>query len=283
MKQEYLNKIKIREYKDINKKCNMNIFTYIPEGNITDMKIIFIISGCLRDALNYLKSWIEYANENKYILIAPEFDKNSYSIADHEYGNVIDIKYDYSSEDIYTPYMEYDTNIKNEEEWIFNTIDNIYLEFIKDYKLTNKGYIIYGHSSGCQLTHRFMMLGNSKYCNMYLCANAGLWTFYDENKNYPYGIKNLKKYQDRLNKSLAKKVYIFAGEQDIKTHFLNNLPMDKEEGLTRYERATNYYNSAKQYAKKYDLNFNFKFVSMPNVNHDSNKVIPFTIDIINKN
>ena len=41
---------------------------------------------------------------------------------------------------------------------------------------------------GAQFTHRFLMFGNSKYCKKYLCANAGLYTFYDITSNYPYGI-----------------------------------------------------------------------------------------------
>ncbi len=259
----------------------MNIFTYIPEGNISEMKIVFVMSGCMRDALNYLKIWIKPANENKYIIIAPEFDKSHYSIADHEYGNLIDIEYDYSSQDIYTPKMIYDENIKNESDWIFSNIDEIYLEFIKEYKIENKGYIIFGHSSGSQFVHRFLMLGNSKYCEKYLCANAGLYTFFDTTKNYPYGIKNLTEFKERIDNSLKKKVYILVGEQDVKTKYLNSLPMDIEEGKTRYERATNYFNSAINYAKENNIKTNWKFISMPNVRHNSKEVVPFAIEIIN--
>lgn len=133
-----LNRIKILEHRDKNKNYNMNIFAYIPEGNINDMKILFVMSGCLRDALNHLKIWIQPANENKYIIIAPEFDKDHYSIADHEYGNIINIQYDYSTQDIYTPNMIYDTNIKNECNWIYHNIDEIYIEFIQEYNLKNK-------------------------------------------------------------------------------------------------------------------------------------------------
>lgn len=278
---DFLNRIKVSEHYDKNKDYNMNIFTYIPEGNISEMKIVFVMSGCMRDALNYLKIWIKPANENKYIIIAPEFDKSHYSIADHEYGNLIDIEYDYSSQDIYTPKMIYDENIKNESDWIFSNIDEIYLEFIKEYKIENKGYIILGHSSGSQFVHRFLMLGNSKYCEKYLCANAGLYTFFDTTKNYPYGIKNLTEFKERIDNSLKKKVYILVGEQDVKTKYLNSLPMDIEEGKTRYERATNYFNSAINYAKENNIKTNWKFISMPNVRHNSKEVVPFAIEIIN--
>lgn len=276
-----LNKIKIFEYTDKIKNYDMNIFTYIPDGNINKMKIIFVMSGCLRDALNYLKLWIPVANENKYIIIAPEFDKYNYSIADHEYGNLINIDYDYSTQDIYTPNMIYDKNIKNESEWIYSNIDKIYLDFIKENNLKDNGYIIFGHSSGSQFAHRFLMLGNSKYCNKYLCANAGLYTFYDESKNYPYGIKNLNDYSERIKQSLLKEVYIMAGEKDLKTSLLNSLPLDLEQGENRYDRALNYFNSAIKYAEKNNININWKFVSMPNVHHSSKEVIPFAIEIIN--
>ena len=43
---KYLSRIKIFEHRDKNKNYNMNIFTYIPEGNINEMKIVFVMSGC---------------------------------------------------------------------------------------------------------------------------------------------------------------------------------------------------------------------------------------------
>ena len=80
MNHKNLENIKVFEHKDKNKNYNMNIFSYIPKGNIKKMKIIFVMSGCLRNALNYLKNWIDVADENKYIIIAPEFDRSHYSI-----------------------------------------------------------------------------------------------------------------------------------------------------------------------------------------------------------
>lgn len=278
---EYLDKIKVFEHRDKNNDYNMNVFRYIPSGDINKMKVVFIMSGCFRDALNYLKIWIDAANNNNYILIAPEFDKHHYSIAEHEYGNIINVEYNYSTQDIYTPIMTYDTEIKDEEEWIYSNIDEIYIELIEKLNLKPTGYTIFGHSSGSQFVHRFLMFGNSQYCKKYLCANAGLYTFFDETKNYPYGIKNLETFQKRINESLEKDVFILVGEKDIKSKYLNSLPMDMEEGKTRYERAINYFDSVINYAKKHNIKTNWKFVSMPNVHHKSKEVLPYAINIIN--
>ena len=49
MENKNLDQIKITEYYDKKKKYNMNIFTYMPRGIINDMKIVFVMSGCLRD------------------------------------------------------------------------------------------------------------------------------------------------------------------------------------------------------------------------------------------
>lgn len=125
------------------------------------------------------------------------------------------------------------------------------------------------------------MLGNSKFCKKYLCANAGLYTFYNESENYPYGICNLKKYNIRIKKSLEKEVYILAGEKDINTKLLNSLPKDIEEGMNRYDRALNYFASAKKYAEKYNIKFNWNFISMPKGHHNFKEVIPFAIKVIN--
>ena len=54
--------------------------------------------------------------------------------------------------------------------------------------------------------------------------------------------------------------------------------MEKE---TRYERAANYYNSAKKYAEVNKIDFNWKFISMPDVCHNSSQVVPFAVEVIN--
>ena len=47
MENRNLENIKIMEYYDKKKKYNMNVFTYIPSGNINKMKIIFVIQKLL--------------------------------------------------------------------------------------------------------------------------------------------------------------------------------------------------------------------------------------------
>ena len=283
IKEEFMDRIKIFEYYDENKKYNMNVYAYIPEGDIQEMKVVFVMSGCLRDALNYLKNWINVANKNQYIIITPEFDKEHYSISEHEYGNLIDIEYDYSSQDIYTPYMKYSKIINHNKTWIYKIIDDIYIDFITKYCIENNGYILFGHSSGSQFAHRFLMFGDSKYCKKYLCANAGQYTFFDETKDYPYGIKNLKKYKKIIDKSLEKEVYILVGDKDLKTDYLNCLPMDMEEGENRLQRAQNFFKSAEEYALKIKIDFKWKLVKMEGIKHNNIEVIPFAVNIINSN
>ena len=41
-----------------------------------------------------------------------------------------------------------DNNIKDESDWIYHNIDEIYIEFIKEFNIKNNGYIMFGHSSG---------------------------------------------------------------------------------------------------------------------------------------
>lgn len=67
----------------------------------------------------------------------------------------------------------------------------------------------------------------------------------------------------------------------MKSRYLNALPNDLKQGKTRYERATNYFNSAINYAKDNNIEMNWKFVSMPDVHHSSKEVVPFAIKIIN--
>ncbi|MCL2355062.1 MAG: hypothetical protein FWC68_04245 [Oscillospiraceae bacterium] len=274
--------IKIFEHFDENKNYNMNVFYYIGKGSVENKRIIFVMHGCLRNALNYLKLWVDYADENNLIVICPEFTREKYTISEYDYGGIVEGKEDYSIGDIYTPLAIYDGEIIEESKWIFKNIDDIYLEFIEKNQLRNDGYILYGHSSGSQFVHRFALFSDSPYLKYAVCANAGIYTMLDEDVNYPHGIRNLKKYKNRINSALSRKVYVLVGSLDIDTNMLNTTELELPQGKTRVERAKTFYNKLEEYAKNENIEHKWKFKIMEGVKHSSKETIPFVIDILNK-
>ena len=60
----------------------LSIFYHIPDGDIKNLPILFSFHGASRNASSYRNYWIEMANENNFMVFAPEFDDINYEGGD---------------------------------------------------------------------------------------------------------------------------------------------------------------------------------------------------------
>ena len=92
----------IYAYKDSERK-SIKVWTYKPESWNDKDKIVFVMHGGGRNADDYLKAWIELADENiNLLIIAPEFENKFSKYTTNDY-----------QEEIYLPFLELKTRKVN--------------------------------------------------------------------------------------------------------------------------------------------------------------------------
>ena len=103
---------------------------------------------------------------------------------------------------------------------------------------------MFGHSAGAQFTHRYMLLSKDKRISNAVVANAGWYTFIN-NAKFPYGIKNspIIISDEDLRWFMSNKVNLLIGSEDIGSKSVNSSKGAKLQGITRVDRASNYFNS----------------------------------------
>jgi hypothetical protein len=201
-----------------------------------------------------------------YVVIAPEFSQANFPNAEYQTINIAG-------------------NISDYSKWSFHHIDRIFEEIVQQFGLSCNSYILYGFSAGSQFTHRTLMFSKSPYLNYGIAADAGTYTFLNEDWNYSRGIKNLLSLKSDLLHSLAnKKLYILIGsdDNDPNAEYLDHGDYDVQ-GLNRYERAMNFYAAAEDYASQNGVISNWELTVMPGVAHNSTRAVPFLLDIITGN
>ena len=58
---------------------DLPIWAYIPEtADRTTAPIMFLLHGAKRDPRRYLEEWVQFADEDGFIIIAPEFAKGNF-------------------------------------------------------------------------------------------------------------------------------------------------------------------------------------------------------------
>ena len=258
----------IYAHKDSERK-SIKVWTYKPQNWNDKDKIVFVMHGGGRNADDYLNAWVELADENNLLIVAPEFENkfSKYTTNDYQEGNLFTF-----------------FGTKNpKSEWAYTVVENIFDHIKSVNDITNNHYDIFGHSAGGQFVHRMIMIMPESRIETAIAANAGFYSLPDENLEFPYGISNTDvKLNPDLKKAYEKKLVVLLGEFDndpsLGTFRTTELAM--EQGKHRLERGTNFFNANKKKSEQNEWVFNWTIDTVKNVGHDYRKMSKNSIEWI---
>ena len=100
-------------------------------------------------------------------------------------------------------------------------------------------------------------------------ANAGFYTFVDDQISYPFGIKNMNVSNERIEWFLRLKGGVFLGDadNDPKHQSLPTMRKAKKQGKHRLERGTNFFNHLIELGVVSNLPFRWRYQIVDGVGH----------------
>ena len=245
-------------------KPDVEIYYITPDVINENTKVIFVIHGNSRNAEEYLSAWIPHIKNKNVIVAAPQFNK-----ADFRYFFLLEM-------------AESSGNVNKDESKYINNSISLFFNYIKSkFSLNIDTYNMFGHSAGAQFTHRYMLLSKDKRISDAVVANAGWYTFLT-NDEFPYGIKNspISISNEQIKWFMSNKVNLLIGSDDVGFQSVNSSKGANLQGITRVDRASNYFNSLIMNAENrgYPLRWNYRVLD--SVDHDFKKVTPFAAQIL---
>lgn len=239
----------------------MAVFYHIPAGDISTMPILMSFHGADRDGDNHRDYWIDMANENGFIVVAPEFSSANYPGLGDNYlmSNIFDNGDNPSPETF---------NDKN--EWTFSTLDPLF-DYVKaGVSGTQEKYSAWGHSGGAQFLHRFVTYLPNSNLDIAVCSNAGWYTVPETGVSFPYGIDNGQLPMADLTAAFSRKLIVHLGQNDDNPNsgLRRNAVVDAQQGIHRLERGQYYFNTSQTKAQSMAESFNWEKHVLPNVGHD---------------
>ncbi len=250
----------IYAYKESERK-SIKVWTYQPKSWKDQDKIMFVMHGGGRNADDYLNAWIELADSNNLLIVAPEFENKFYKYTTN----------DYQEGNLFTFF-----GTKNpKSEWAYTVVENIFDHIKSVNNISNTHYDIFGHSAGGQFVHRMIMLMPESRIETAIAANAGFYTLPYENLKFPYGIKDTGINQKNdLKNAYKKKLIILLGELDndpsLGTFRTTELAM--EQGAHRLERGSYFFKRNKELTDQNEWTFNWEIDTVKNVGHNYEKM-----------
>ena len=235
-------------------KPDSKIYYSVPESIDENTKIIFIMHGASRTAEKYINDWLPLVQNRNVVLIAPKFSKESfpeyvYLMMSTERGKLL----------------------RDESLFLTDSLGLLFDFFKSKLKLSTTTFRLYGHSGGSQFVHRYLLLSDETRIEKVAMANAGFYTFVDDQIPYPFGIKNMNVSAERLEWFLRLKGGVFLGDadNDPKHHSLPAMRKAKKQGRHRFERGTNFFNDLIKLGVEKNLPFRWRYQTVPDVAHNN--------------
>lgn len=234
----------------------MRIFTYRSSSWQDGKPVIVVFHGLNRNADTYRDGWIKAAEEKGFLVVCPEFSEEKFpGVPYYNLGHVVN--------------QEGDVQLNPESTWIFSVIDDVTADVRARMQLHKSPVILFAHSAGAQLIHRYVLLGEKCTADKIVIANAGWYTMPDRSVDFPYGLKGLSISDKQLAKAFSKPVTILLGDQDTKrSKVLRKTPEADAQGMNRLERGHAFYQKAQETAKKMGVPFKWQLQEVPGVGHD---------------
>lgn len=201
-------------------------YVFIPASAGLNASMVVLIHGISCNAAEQLLRFVDEAERQGTILIAPLFERSKYG----KYQQVIDRK----------------TGIRSDLA-LLDIVEQVARQVGVDASKFN----LFGFSGGSQFAHRFAMLHPNRVASC-VCASAGWYTFPDQERAYPQGILTHPLDGGCFDQAAIKLVpiHVLVGERDIaQDSSVRSSPgLVRRQGATRLERAERWFRAMQQWA-----------------------------------
>ncbi|MBI1266887.1 MAG: hypothetical protein GC193_05590 [Cryomorphaceae bacterium] len=233
----------------------VTVHYYIPEGNISQMPIVFVFHGNNRNGSEYRDAWISSADTHQCIVVAPEFSEEYYPGSEqYMEGNIFDSF----------------GNLNPASEWTFSLIEPLF-DFVKsDVGNLTSEYEMFGHSAGGQFVHRFILFAATTSVNRAIAANSGWYTVPDPLVDFPYGLQNSPSGTAQMPTFFTRKLIIHLGQADTNPNdpSLNQSAGANAQGAYRYARGLYFFAESQSISSLNSMPFEWLKIEVPGVAHD---------------
>jgi acetyl-CoA carboxylase beta subunit len=133
----------------------VTVYYYKARSAGPDARVMVVIHGAERQGSRMRDNWVPFAEKNRLIVLAPEFDEARFSSRLFNMGGI---------------------ESRDRSQWSFQLVEHLFDFARADEGLSTPDYLLFGHSAGGQFVHRFMLLAEAPRVSVAVAANAGSYT-----------------------------------------------------------------------------------------------------------
>jgi len=236
------------------------VWYHLPEDLPPDSRIVMVLHGTSRTAEASRDNWSRPAEDNRFVVAVPHFEKRHFSDAAYAYGN------------FWSPVPPFAPVGWERSHGMI--LDLLFEEVNAALGWNKPQFTLYGHSAGAAFAHRYLALALMDRVEQAVLANAGWYSLLEPGKPIPVGFDGCDLPTSRVRRLLEKDVTVLVGDRDRVGPYPDWWPeCHLEQGPHRVARSQTYFSSAEDLARRLAVPFNWRWESVPGVGHENARMI----------
>ena len=246
----------------------LRIWYHKPNNLDFTSQVVFVMHTGDRNAKAARNAWIQYAENDNFLLLVPEFTKKYFPGSDgYALGNVFN-----------------SSGIKNDEEiWSISAIEPIFDYVKKLNNLQTNEYSMFGLSHGAIFINTMVLFKPDARIKTAIVCNAGWYVMPSWRPIFPYGLRETGTPISNIASAFQKNLIILVGEEavDKNDKGLRTSIRAMMQGEHRLERGNSFYNTAKKIAEEENVDLNWRIVVAPGAAYQGNDLSEHGAKLLN--
>lgn len=237
---------------------DVEVFTYRP-GDCEAAGLLIVFHGMSRNADDYRDHARGIADRHCWVVFAPRFDAERFSIWRYHGGGVVS-----------------ESGPQPPELWTVHLVAPLVAWARRSAAAPSLPVYLFGHSAGAQFLSRTAAFAALPGVRRIVIANPSTWVMPDLGEPLPFGFAGVPEGLDAeglLAAYLRQPVTVYLGAEDTGEENLYREPEGLRQGRNRLERGRNVYDAALAAAERYGLACNWQLVEAAGVAHSAQAML----------
>src|SRR6266545_511482 len=201
----------------------ITVWYYRPNQVDPGTRVVFLMHGSSRTGQEARNLGSKYANNQNFILLAPEFSERNYPGDAYAFGNMLGP----------------DEKLLPESMWAFATIERVFDKVREELRLRTATYDIVGHSAGGQLVHRLVLFAPHLRFRRAVASSPGRYALPKMSESFPYGFKGTLLDSSILARAFSRDFVLVLGDRDTDDRVRETEAMSQ--GSNRFARGLRFF------------------------------------------